>query len=132
MSKIFVSYRREDSADVTGRFCDRLKERFGAQSVFIDVDGIQIGTDFRTVLQHAIEESSVVLVMVGRQWLGATDAQGRRLDDPRDFVRIEVEAALARNAPVAPVLMQNAIMPADSDMPERRRDKEPAPASAPD
>lgn len=118
MGKIFVSYRREDSADTTGRLCDRLAERFGAKTIFKDVDSIPIGSDYRAVLRQAVEESNVVLVIVGRQWLQLTDASGqRRLDDPRDFVRIEVEAALARNVPVVPILVQQAMMPSENDLP---------------
>ena len=118
MSKIFVSYRREDSADMTGRLCDRLAERFGAQTIFKDVDSIPIGSDFRAVLREAVENSNVILVIIGKQWLHLTDASGqRRLDDPRDFVRIEVEVALARKVPVVPVLVQQAAMPIENDLP---------------
>jgi hypothetical protein len=118
VGQIFVSYRRDDSADVTGRVCDRLEARFGADGVFKDVTSIPIGSDFRTVLLQAVEEASVILVVIGRQWVQMRDGAGRRrLDDPRDFVRIEVEAALARDVPVVPILVHQAMMPSESDLP---------------
>lgn len=118
MSRIFISYRRDDSADITGRLYDRLVRKFGKQSVFKDVDDIPLGRDFRRALREAVGRCEVMLVVIGRQWLTvADDHRRRRLDNPGDFVRIEVESALDRNIPVIPVLVQGATMPRESDLP---------------
>lgn len=118
MSRIFISYRRDDSADASGRLYDRLVAQFGKESVFKDVDTIPLGMDFRGVLREAVGHCDVMLAVIGRQWLTVKDEHGRRrLDNPADFVRIEVEAALERNIPVIPVLVQSASMPAESDLP---------------
>ena len=105
---IFISYRREDSADISGRINDRLVERFGKNAVFKDVDSIPIGRDFRRHLQEAVGRCDALLVIIGKQWCDATDEHGkRRLDDPRDHLRIEIETALERgDIPVIPVLVQ--------------------------
>ena len=97
MSKILISYRREDSADVTGRIYDRLIQRFGQGAVFKDVDSIPLGVDFRIYLDEQVAKCEVFLAVIGRDWmknLGSTEKT--RLDDPRDFVRIEIESALKR------------------------------------
>jgi formylglycine-generating enzyme required for sulfatase activity len=113
MSKVFISYRRDDSADVAGRIYDRLIARFGTGNVFKDVDSIPLGIDFRQHLTRAV---------IGRDWLRITNEAGqRRLDDPRDFVRIEIEAALQRDIPVIPLLVQRASMPAEEELPESLR-----------
>jgi formylglycine-generating enzyme required for sulfatase activity len=118
MGKIFISYRREDSPADSGRIYDRLWPKYGRENVFKDVDNIPLGADFRRILSDAVAQCDVMLVIIGRQWVSITDAQGqRRLDNPSDFVRIEVEAALARNIPVIPVLVQNAMMPQERELP---------------
>jgi hypothetical protein len=116
--KIFISYRRQDSMHQTGRIYDRLEARFGAEAVFKDVDSIPLGVDFRTVLANEVPRCDVVLVVIGDQWLNVVDAAGkRRLDDPGDFVRIEIELALARGVPVIPLLVGKAGMPSDQQLP---------------
>jgi hypothetical protein len=115
---IFISYRREDSADICGRISDRLIERFGRNAVFKDVDSIPIGRDFRTHLQEAVGRCDALLVIIGRQWSEASAHGKRRLDDPRDHLRIEVESALARSIPVIPVLVQGAPMPEEDTLPD--------------
>jgi len=118
MSRIFISYRRDDSADASGRIYDRLEAKYGRDNIFKDVDAILLGVDFRRALTAEVDKCDVMLVVMGQQWLRITDQQGqRRLDNPGDFVRIEVEAALARDIPVTPVLVQNAPMPQESDLP---------------
>jgi hypothetical protein len=114
---IFISYRREDSIDVTGRIYDRLCQHFGKQNVFKDVDSIPLGVDFRKHLGDSVGQCNVLLTIIGRQWL-AGDRGQRRLDDIRDFVRIEMEAALKRDIPVVPVLVQGSSMPSLEDLPE--------------
>jgi hypothetical protein len=114
---IFISYRREDASDVTGRIYDRLIEHFGKHSVFKDVDNIPLGVDFRKHLSDSVGRCDVLLTVIGRQWLIGDGGQ-RRLDDMRDFVRIEIEAALQRDIPVVPVLVQAAGIPRAEDLPE--------------
>lgn len=117
MANIFISYRRDDSMAVTGRIFDRLKSHFGSESVFIDIDGIPLGVDFRQYLNDAVSKCNVLLAIIGENWL-QTDQNGkRRLDDPADFVRVEIEAALARNIPVIPVLVSRMPMPSVDQLP---------------
>ena len=119
---VFISYRRTDSSDVTGRIYDRLVASHGKTHVFKDVDSIPLGTDFRRHVADLIEESDCVLAVIGRQWLDVADSAGRRrLDDPTDLVRIEIEAALARGVPVIPLLVQGASMPEPHALPEALR-----------
>lgn len=114
---IFLCYRRDDSADVTGRIYDRLVERFGAEQVFKDVDSIPIGVDFRAYLAGQVGACDVVLAVIGRQWLAA-GADGRpRLEAEQDFVRLELEAALERAVPVVPILVGGAEIPRAQDLP---------------
>ena len=85
MRNIFVSYRREDSSDVTGRIFDHLKTAFGEEHVFKDVDSIPLGTDFREVINEAIQRCDVLLAIIGEEWLDAKSGMGsRRLDDDFD------------------------------------------------
>lgn len=118
-SSIFLSYRRDDTSGHAGRLRDSLAERFGPGRVFMDLESIGAGEDFAEVIRDAVGSSRVVLVLIGRRWLSAADKNGnRRLDDPRDFVRLEVEAALGRGVRVIPVLVQRAEMPTEDALPE--------------
>ena len=115
---VFISYRRGDSADVTGRIYDRMVQHFGRACVYKDVDSIPLGIDFREHLEQAVGRCHVLLAIVGRGWLDAGAESGqRRLDDSADFLRIEVETALKRNVPVIPVLVQGATMPSEQTLP---------------
>ena len=115
---IFISYRRQDSNDVTGRIYDRLVQYFGRETIFKDVDSIPLGIDFRESLGDAVGKCNLFLAVIGRQWLSSQSESGaRRLDDPRDFVRIEIEAAMRRDIPVIPLLVQGAGMPGEKDLP---------------
>ncbi len=120
MPRIFISYRRSDSITVTGRIYDRLVAEFGRDSVFKDVDSIPYGDDFRRVLEREVASCDVVLVIMGTGWANAADSEGkRRLNDPNDFVRIEVETGLRLpNVVVIPVLVQGARMPVPADLPD--------------
>jgi hypothetical protein len=116
--RIFVSYRREDSGDVAGRIYDRLVDRFGKHQVFKDVDSIPLGVDFRKHLQEKVGSCDVMLAIIGHDWLRASGSgTQRRLDDAKDFVRIELEAAIQRDIPVIPVLVRGADVPKESDLP---------------
>jgi hypothetical protein len=122
MPVIFVSYRRSDSQDVTGRIYDRLVAKFSQKQVFKDVDNIPLGVSFPVHIKQMLRKASVLLVIMGPDWLTATDEQGRRrLDDPADFVRIEVELALRADMPVVPVLVGTARMPLPSELPPSMR-----------
>jgi formylglycine-generating enzyme required for sulfatase activity len=123
MTRVFISYRRDDSADVTGRIFDHLHAHFGQEVLlFRDVDVIPFGADFRKVIRQAVEGCQVLLAVIGPTWVGVTDATGtRRLDDSRDFVRLEIEAALSRDVPVIPVLVGKARMPREEELPESLR-----------
>ncbi len=117
-SRIFVSYRREDTADATGRIFDRLQGHFGREKLFLDVDSVPFGVDFRDRLVEAIRASSVLLVVIGDRWMTATGQTGeRRIHEEGDYVRAEIEAALENNLIVIPVLVGNAAMPAGEDLP---------------
>lgn len=118
--KIFISYRRADSKYVVDRVRDRLITAFGNQSVFRDVESIPLGIDFRTELENVASSCDVMLVIIGPQWAGITDAQGnKRLFDANDFTRIEIETGLSHEGiRVIPVLVMNAIMPTAQEMPE--------------
>ena len=116
---IFLSYRRDDTAGEAGRLAEHLVRRFGQDRVFIDIDTIAPGTDFTTELERALVGTTVVLVIIGRRWLTAADAQGRRrLDVSDDFVRREILTALQRGTRLIPVLVQNATMPTAADLPD--------------
>jgi TIR domain len=115
--RIFISYRREETAYPAGWLYDRLADRYRGQ-VFKDVDSIQLGDDFVEVISRAVGSCDVLLALVGDEWLTITDADGRRrLDDADDFVRLEIEAALTRNVRVIPILVDGAMMPRADELP---------------
>lgn len=117
--RIFISYRREETAYPAGWLYDRLADRFGGRQVFKDVDSIQLGDDFVEVITRAVGSCDVLVALIGDQWLTITDAHGRRrLDDPDDFVRLEIEAALTRNVRVIPILVDGARMPRADELPD--------------
>jgi len=118
MTKILVSYRREDSAAYAGRLADRLRDHFGADNVFVDIDTIRPGQDFVDSLERSVSSCDALVAVIGRNWLSASDASGRRrLDNPEDFVRMEIATALRRGIPVVPTLVSGAAMPAGVDLP---------------
>ncbi len=121
MSKIIVSYRRSDSQAVAGRIVDRLIANFGADAVFMDVDNIPFGIDFRDHVQSVLSHASVLIAIVGPDWLGADADNHRRIDDEDDPVRVELETALRQKLMVIPVLVNNASMPKASVLPDAVR-----------
>jgi len=122
MPDIFISYRREDSAGHTRSLADHLKMRFGQDSIFKDVDTINPGDDFEREIKQAVGSCKVLIAVIGRDWLSASDADGsRRLDKPTDYVRLEIATALARNIKVIPVLVERAPMPNQDALPEDLR-----------
>lgn len=116
--KVFMSYRREDSRGHADHlYCD-LRRRFGRRSVFRDLDSIEPGDDFEGVLRAALARCNAVLVVIGKGWLDIRNKQGkRRLDDPADLVLMEVRAALKRHVRVIPILVNEATMPAEGELP---------------
>jgi hypothetical protein len=118
MAGIFISYRRSDTGAVCGRIADSLRAVFGNDVVFRDVSDIPGGIDFRRSLNAALDRSAVVIALIGPKWATVTDATGRRrLFDPNDFVRAEIQVALDRNMRIFPVLVQGARMPEVADLP---------------
>ena len=116
--RIFISYRRRDSSGYAGRVADRLVKEFGEQQCFRDVEDIESGTDFVQAIEQAVGACDALIVVIGPDWLHIRDAAGhRRLDDPRDFVRLEIEAALQREVRVFPVLVGGANMPSAEELP---------------
>ena len=116
--RIFISYRRQDTAFPAGWLYDRLVERFGAGQVFKDVDSIELGDDFVNTIEDAVGSCSILLALIGPGWLDVAGPDGtRRLDDPEDFVRLEIEAAISRNVLLIPILVEGAPMPAASELP---------------
>src|ERR1700730_15968218 len=110
MPRITISYRHDDSLDITGRIFDRLAGHFGREAGFRDIDNISPGADFRRHIDRVIEESDIVLAVVGPRWIGPDD-EHRRLASPADPVRFEIETALRKNKPLIPVLVAHAVMP---------------------
>ncbi len=123
MPGIFISYRREDSAGHAGRLFDRLGAKFGRERVFMDVSAIEVGLDFVDTIERAIGSCDVLLAVIGREWATCKDQSGRRrLDDPNDFIRLEIATALSRNVRVIPVLVQGTPVPdADTLPPDLKR-----------
>jgi formylglycine-generating enzyme required for sulfatase activity len=122
MAKIFISYRREDSQHQADRLHAILKKHVpdAKRNIFIDVDNIPVGVDFARYLDEQVSQCDVLLALIGPDWLSAADpATGRRrLDNPKDFVRIEIASALKRDIPVAPVLLDGAPFPREEELPD--------------
>ena len=123
MGGIFISYRRGDSEGQARALSLELANYIGDKAVFMDVDSIALGRDFRQSLHDSLESCDAFLALIGPSWLDSKDAAGkRRLDDPTDFVRQEIATALKRNIPVTPVLLQDAQMPAEQSLPDDLKD----------
>ncbi len=118
---IAISYRREDTASITGRIYDRLQAVFGRDGVFIDLDSIPFGADFRSHISESLKRCDTLLVVIGPRWLGELPGGSRRIDDQSDFVRIEVAQGLAQNTRVVPLLIERTDMPPSETLPEDLR-----------
>jgi hypothetical protein len=118
MNGVFISYRRDDAPGYAGRLYDRLAAHFGADRVFMDVQGIEPGVDFVEAIERALASCEILIVLIGKDWLAADAAGRRRLDDPNDFVRLETATALARGIRVVPVLVEGAAMPSADRLPQ--------------
>ena len=119
MKKAFISYRRQDTEGYAHSLYDRLRINFDHRQIFMDVDDIKPGDDFVKILQDNLEDCAVLIVVIGKQWLNIENSAGqRRLDNPDDFVRIEVATALEREIPVIPVLVHGTAMPTKAELPD--------------
>ena len=117
-ARIFISYRREETAYAAGWLFDRLADQFGDGQVFKDVDSIGLGDDFVEVITNAVGSCDVLLALIGISGSRSPMRDGlRRLDDPDDFVRLEIEAALTRDVRVIPILVDGARMPRADELP---------------
>lgn len=121
MTRIAISYRRDDSDAITGRIFDRLVAHYGREAVFRDIDDIPLGIDFRDYIAAMLHKSDVVLVVIGPRWAGARGGRSR-IADPADPVRIEVETSLRMGIPVVPVLVGRAGMPKVEQLPDSLKD----------
>jgi hypothetical protein len=121
--KVFVSYRRRLNPGEAGRIADRLIATFGEKNVFIDVHSIPLGQNFATYISDRVDECDAFLAIIGRGWLNAKDKNGnRRLENPNDFVRLEIAAGLRRKIRLIPVLIENTPMPKADRLPEDIRE----------
>ena len=117
--RIFISYRRQDSAGTAGRISDRLVDEFGENNIFMDIEAIELGVDFVQRIEEAVSSCDVLLAVIGPTWASITNEDGgQRLSDPNDFVRLEILTALQRDIRVIPLLVQGAKMPSKKDLPE--------------
>ena len=117
MARVVISYRRADSAAIAGRIADQLKARFGDDSVFMDIDNIPLGVDYRDHIKGELQKSELLVVVIGPRWLAPDPDGTRRIHNEADPVRVEIETALSEKVPVIPVLVENAVMPTVKDLP---------------
>ena len=108
MPKIIISYRRADTDAIAGRIRDRLERDYGKNSIFMDIDNIPFGTDFREHIQNAILQNDLLLAVVGPNWTGPNETGTARIEEETDLVRIEVETAMKAHIPVIPLLVNGA------------------------
>src|SRR5258708_1492720 len=118
---IFISYRRNDEPGYTGRLFERLKQVYGADRLFLDVEGIEPGADAFEVVIRRIAESKALLVIIGSRWLEIDRRGVRRIDNANDYVRVELDEALKKQMLIIPILIQNAKMPTEEELPKTLR-----------
>ncbi|MEX1059632.1 MAG: TIR domain-containing protein, partial [Methyloceanibacter sp.] len=122
MATIILSYRREDTELMVGRICDRLRDHYGRDSVMMDIDSIPYGLDFRKHIREALSRCDLMVAIIGPRWAALNEQGQSRLADDTDWIRIEIEAALAKDVPVIPVLVNGAAMPKTRELPETMQD----------
>lgn len=119
VGKIFISYRRSDEAGHTGRLAELLASKFGPDRLFFDVDDIEPGSDFSEIIDQQVKQSAALIAVIGPRWVDLTDDKGRRkLDNPHDIVRFEIETAIREKKLIIPVLIGQARMPTAEELPE--------------
>jgi hypothetical protein len=122
VSGIFISYRREDATAHAGWLYEGLASHFGERYVFMDLSAMEPGLDFVDQIEQALADCDAMLVIIGPQWATVADTDGNpRLDDPDDFVRLEVSRALEAGLRVIPILVGDAVMPSSAHLPESLR-----------
>jgi hypothetical protein len=117
-SKIVISYRRQDSEAITGRIRDRLAGQYGGESVFMDIDSIPFGLDFREQIEHALRHTDILIAIIGPRWARGGKGGRSRINEENDPVRVEVQTALQRGIPVVPILVNGATMPKPTELPD--------------
>jgi hypothetical protein len=118
-TRVFISYRRDDTAGIAGRIYDKLRQHVPASHIFMDVDAIAPGANFREAIQTSVAKCDVLLAIIGRSWISATDEHGaRRLENIDDPVRVEISAALNASVRIVPVLVDKAAMPTEAELPD--------------
>jgi TIR domain len=122
MPKIVISYRRQDTEAITGRIRDRLASHYGAESVFMDIDSIPLGTDFREHIRQVLTTTDIVIAVMGARWTGSVRGRSARIRELTDPVRIEIERALDHGTPLVPVLVNGAHMPKPEELPDTLQD----------
>ena len=122
MPKIAISYRRSDSRAMVGRIFDHLAERYGSEEIFLDIDAIPYGRNFRDHIDSILQQCAVLIAVIGQHWTGVRADGAARIFDQEDPVRIEVQTALTRKTRIIPVLIDDAIMPAAGELPESLRE----------
>jgi hypothetical protein len=115
---VFISYRRQESSHFAGRLYDRFVERLDETRVFMDVDSIKPGEDWTEAISRAVSRCGLMLVLIGPLWSQMTEGGRRRIENPDDLVRLEIEAAFEHDIPVIPVLLEDATVPGSGDLPE--------------
>ena len=119
MGKIFISYRHDDSEYIVGRIYEDLCTAYGKKNIFKDVDSIPLGVDFRNVISEVVHSCDILIALIGEKWNTIADDFGDpRINDPDDYVRIEIEEALLRNIPVIPILTSKAELPKENELPD--------------
>ena len=114
---IALSYRRDDSLAITGRLYDRLRAEFGRENVFMDLDSIGAGADYRQQIRQTLSRTDVLIAVIGPKWLGPRDDSSNRISDAGDVVRLEIASALTQQTPIIPVLVNDTIMPPPGSLP---------------
>lgn len=117
MPRVTLSYRRDDSAPTARLIFERLRAYYGPESVFMDIDSIEFGEDFRERIHHALRQTDYLLVLIGPRWLGPTGDRNR-INEENDPVRMEVERALEIGLRVVPILLDGAPMPTPQLLPQ--------------
>jgi TIR domain len=121
--RILISYRRRDSAAITGRLYDRLVQKYGANSLFLDIDNIPYGPDFRQHVRDALSQTDLVLLVIGPDWVGRRTGRLPRIADDNDPVRIEIETTLQAKIPLLPILVDGASPPDERELPSSLHDQ---------
>ena len=117
MSKVFISYRRVDTGHISQTIYEKLCDHFGADNIFFDVDSVPLGADFKEYIISYVKQCNVLLVIIGKDWLGQDQNGNSRIHAVNDLIRFEIEAALDGDIPIMPVLIDGVSMPSEASLP---------------